>query len=143
MKLRRHLRSTLHPLLAYPLRTALALSGIAASGAITLDGNGVGAAIVVQYVTSTTRAVIESSFLAPTVISAGGAILDNRLKVVQIKPDQQARWRLRRKLARAGVDPGAAFACVQSLDRAADPEREAILRWLDRSIGRPADVLAG
>ena len=76
-------------------------------------------------------------------LAAGGAILDNRLKVVQLKPDQQARWRLRRKLVRAGADPGAAFACVQSLDRAAGPERDAILRWLDRSIGRPADVLAG
>ena len=43
MKLRRHLRSTLHPLLAYPLRTALALSGIAVGVAAFLVAQAIGA----------------------------------------------------------------------------------------------------
>jgi putative ABC transport system permease protein len=42
MKLRRHLRSTLHPLLAYPLRTALALSGIAAGVAAFVVARAIG-----------------------------------------------------------------------------------------------------
>ena len=43
MKLRRSLRSTLHPLLAYPLRTALALSGIAVGVAAFLVAQAIGA----------------------------------------------------------------------------------------------------
>ena len=42
MKLRLHLRSTLHPLLAYPLRTALALSGIAAGVAAFVVARAIG-----------------------------------------------------------------------------------------------------
>ncbi|HLP03588.1 MAG TPA: ABC transporter permease [Opitutaceae bacterium] len=42
MKLRRSLRSTLHPLLAYPLRTALALSGIAVGVAAFLVARAIG-----------------------------------------------------------------------------------------------------
>ena len=42
MKLRRHLRSTLHPFLAYPLRTALALSGIAVGVAAFVVARAIG-----------------------------------------------------------------------------------------------------
>ena len=43
MRLRRRLRSTLHPLRAYPLRTALALSGIAVGVAAFLVAQAIGA----------------------------------------------------------------------------------------------------
>ncbi len=42
MKFRRHLRSTIHPLRAYPLRTALALSGIAVGVAAFLVAQALG-----------------------------------------------------------------------------------------------------
>ncbi len=70
-------------------------------------------------------------------IAAGRAILDNRLRVVQLKPGQQAPWRLRRKMAEAERDARTAFACVQSLDRAPPELHARIAGWLDRNAGKP------
>ena len=71
-------------------------------------------------------------------IAQGAAVLDNRLHTVQIKPGEQARWRLRRKMLQAQRDPGAAFACVQSLDRAPPELQDEIIGWLRRNAGDPA-----
>ena len=46
MKLRRHLRSTLHPLLAYPLRSALALSGFAVGVAAFVVARAIGETMI-------------------------------------------------------------------------------------------------
>ncbi len=70
-------------------------------------------------------------------IAQGNAVLDNRLHTVQIKPREQAQWRLRRKMAQAERDPAAAFACVQSLDRASRELQDEILDWLRRRVGEP------
>lgn len=71
-------------------------------------------------------------------IAAGRALLDNRLRVVQLKPRQQAPWRLRRKLAHADHDTRAAFACVQSLELAPSQVQADIEAWLRRHVGAPA-----
>jgi hypothetical protein len=73
----------------------------------------------------------------------GTAELDNTLRTLQLKPSEQWLPRMRAKMARADADPRTAFAVVQSLDQAA-PETQALLRaWLDRRVGRLADLLAG
>ena len=74
-------------------------------------------------------------------IAQGGAILDNSLHVVQIKPRQQPLSRIRRKLSRADRDKNAAFACVQSLDMASAGIHEEITSWLDRRVGRLSQLL--
>ena len=74
-------------------------------------------------------------------IAQGGAILDNSLHVVQIKPRQQSPARIARKLSRADRDPSAAFVCVQSLDMASASIQEEIIGWLDRRVGRLSQLL--
>lgn len=70
-------------------------------------------------------------------IAQGSALIDNRLHTVQIKPGEQAPWRLRRKMHDAERDARAAFACVQSLDRASPELQAEIIDWLSRNAGEP------
>ena len=65
-----------------------------------------------------------------------GAIVDNSLHVVQLKPSEQRPARVRRKIAKADSEGSAAFVCVQSLELAPLSVQEEILDWLDRRIGR-------
>lgn len=74
-------------------------------------------------------------------IAQGTAILDNRLKVVQLKPRQQSRFRIRQKMHQADRDQHAAFVCVQSLDMARGNVQEEITGWLDRRVGTLAENL--
>lgn len=66
---------------------------------------------------------------------ANGAILDNRLRTLTLKPSEQWLPRLRRLTARADADPACAFACVQSLELAPAAARAHVLAWLDRRVG--------
>jgi hypothetical protein len=80
-------------------------------------------------------------------IGQGNATFDRRLRLVQLKPAEQAAWRLRRKLRdadRDGLSPDgrAAFACVQSLDMAPAGLRAGIVAWLQRRIGTLDELLA-
>ena len=68
-------------------------------------------------------------------IAQGHATFDRRLRLVQLKPAEQAAWRLRRKLRNADRYARAAFACVQSLDMAPAAVRADIVAWLRRRIG--------
>lgn len=76
-------------------------------------------------------------------LAGGQAIVDNRLKVVQLKADTDGPARLQAKMARADADPAVAFACVQSLDLAPEPLRAQVLRWLRGRIGGLDEVLEG
>jgi hypothetical protein len=69
-------------------------------------------------------------------IANGSALFDNRLHTVQLKPRAQSEWRMRRKMQRADRDVTAAFACVQSLERAPVALHDEIIAWLDRRVGR-------
>lgn len=75
-------------------------------------------------------------------IGQGNATFDRRLRLVQLKPAEQAAWRLRRKLRDADRDEHAAFACVQSLDMAPAGLRADIVGWLRRRIGTLDQLLA-
>lgn len=78
-------------------------------------------------------------------LAQGSAVLDKRLRTVQIKPAEQWLPRLQAKLARADRDPRHAFACVQSLDLAPPRARASLVEWLDRRVGSlaPAGLVVG
>ncbi|HET8941968.1 MAG TPA: Stealth CR1 domain-containing protein [Rudaea sp.] len=78
---------------------------------------------------------LAESLAAHLEIAHDNAVIDNRLRVVQLKPAEQAGWRLRAKLRRADRDPSFAFACVQSLDLAPPAVRRDVVAWLDRRVG--------
>jgi hypothetical protein len=78
---------------------------------------------------------LAESLAAHLEIARDGAVLGDRLRVVQIKPGEQREWRLLAKLREADREASVAFACVQSLDRAPEPLRARIAAWLDRRIG--------
>ncbi|MBA8882239.1 Stealth CR1 domain-containing protein [Dokdonella fugitiva] len=86
---------------------------------------------------------LAESLAAHLEIAAGHAAFDDDLRVVQLKPGEQREWRLRAKLRAADRDARIAFACVQSLDQASAALQAEIAAWLDRRIGRVAQVLAG
>lgn len=64
-----------------------------------------------------------------------GAVVDNSLHVVQLKPSEQQATRVRRKIARAENESSAVFVCVQSLELAPEPVQQEIVEWLKRRIG--------
>lgn len=70
------------------------------------------------------------------------AAFDRRLRTVQLKPSEQAAWRLRHKLQQADQSERYAFACIQSLELAPAAVHADILAWLDRRIGRLDSWLA-
>lgn len=82
---------------------------------------------------------VAESLAAHLELARGEAVVDDRLRVAQIKPGEQREWRLRAKLRDADRDASVAFACVQSLDQASVPLRADIAAWLDRRIG-PLDA---
>jgi len=79
---------------------------------------------------------LAESLAAHLEIARGSGVLDDSLRVVQLKPGEQREWRLRAKLREADLDARVTFACVQSLDQAGDALRAQIVGWLDQRIGR-------
>lgn len=71
-----------------------------------------------------------------------GAEFDHQLRTVQLKPSEQAGWRLRRKLQAADQSTRFAFACIQSLELAPPALHADIIAWLDQRVGRLDDWLA-
>ncbi len=63
------------------------------------------------------------------------AIIDNRLHVIQLKPNEQLARRVRSKISKADGDEGAAFVCVQSIELAPPDVQREIFEWLDRRVG--------
>ncbi|HNT39643.1 MAG TPA: Stealth CR1 domain-containing protein [Rubrivivax sp.] len=68
-------------------------------------------------------------------LANGSALLDKRLRTLQLKPAEQWLPRLQAKVARADRDPRYAFACVQSLDLAPPRARACITEWLQQRVG--------
>ncbi len=71
-----------------------------------------------------------------------GAIVDNSLHVVQLKPSEQLPARVHRKMTKADTDSSAAFMCVQSLEIAPEMVQGEIIEWLNRRIGPTETHLA-
>lgn len=74
-------------------------------------------------------------------IARHDAILDNRLRAVQLKPSEQWLPRMQAKMDRADRDERAAFVVVQSLEMASREAQARIGAWLDRRVGRLDDVI--
>lgn len=69
-------------------------------------------------------------------LADGNAIIDNRLKVLRLKLDQESETSLKRQLTRADAQSDVVFACAQSLDQANEAVRGQLLDWLSRRVGR-------
>lgn len=84
---------------------------------------------------------VPEGFSAHYEIMNGNAIIDNTIKTLQLKPADQAMFRLKSKLALAERDTGYAFVCVQSLENASKETFSLVIDWLDRKIGRFEQLL--
>lgn len=73
-------------------------------------------------------------------LAAGSATVDDRLRTVQLKPREQAPWRVRSRMRKSDRDETFAFACVQSLELAPASLQGEITGWLDRRVGRVGEA---
>jgi hypothetical protein len=71
-------------------------------------------------------------------LAAGTARVDNRLRTVRLNPASEDVATLAAQLDAAAADPATAFACIQSLDKAAPDVQRRVFDWLDRVVGRIA-----
>lgn len=85
---------------------------------------------------------IGESLAAHLELRQGTAIIDNRLKTVQIKPASQFVNELKTRLWWADVNANCAFMCVQSLERGSLEKQKIVVDWLDSRIGRLEDIVA-
>ena len=69
-------------------------------------------------------------------LAAGHARVDNTLRTLRLNPASGDGATLQRVLDAADADPRLAFACIQSLDKAAPEVRRLVFAWLDRRVGR-------
>jgi hypothetical protein len=63
------------------------------------------------------------------------ALIDNKFRTMQIKPETQSRKRIKRKLQRVVKDPAIAFVCIQSMDNASQKVRDLVFSKLMSIIG--------
>ncbi len=78
---------------------------------------------------------VPESFSAHYEIKAGNAVIDNTLKTMQLKPADQALFRLKSKLAQTEYDDNYVFVCIQSLENSQPESFVLIVNWLDDKIG--------
>lgn len=84
---------------------------------------------------------VPEGFSAHYEIKNGSAVIDNSIKTLQLKPADQAMFRLKSKLALAERDKRYAFVCVQSLENASNEIFSLVIDWLDSKIGRFEQLL--
>lgn len=84
---------------------------------------------------------VPEGFSAHYEIKTGNAVIDNSIKTLQLKPADQATFRLKSKLSLAERDASYAFVCVQSLENASTETFSLIINWLDSEIGRFEQLL--
>lgn len=70
------------------------------------------------------------------------AVIDNRLKTLRMSPSSQSPSTLLKLFEKMDADTAFAFSCVQSLDKAGKEERELIVNWFNRRIGKLVDILS-
>lgn len=79
--------------------------------------------------------------LAPHLdIKENVAIFENRLKTMNLKPGDQALFRLRKKLEKVDNDKNYAFVCVQSLESGSQTAQKTVINWLAKKIGHLSDL---
>lgn len=80
---------------------------------------------------------IGESLAAHLELSRGSAIVDNRLKTIQIKPNTRLTIKLKLRLSWADWNKRYAFACVQSLERGTRENQAMVIKWLRQRVGDP------
>jgi len=68
-------------------------------------------------------------------LAADNAVMNNKFRTMQIKPETQSRKRIKRKLKRVVKDPAIAFVCIQSMDNASQRVRDLVFSELMNIIG--------
>ena len=68
-------------------------------------------------------------------LARGNAVIDHRLKTIQLKPADRSLARLARKIATARRNPAYRFACVQGLGHSPSDARQMILTWTQEMVG--------
>ncbi|HWV14903.1 MAG TPA: stealth family protein [Cellvibrio sp.] len=86
---------------------------------------------------------IGESLAAHLELINGNAIVDKKLKTIQIKPASQLTRELQLRLWWADVDSSCAFMCVQSLERGSGENQKMVIEWLNRRIGSLDRLLLG
>ena len=69
-------------------------------------------------------------------LAAGTARIDNAWRTLRLNPASEDAATLQRELEAADADPRLAFACIQSLDKAAPDVQRLVFAWLDARVGR-------
>lgn len=67
-------------------------------------------------------------------LKSNNAIIDKKLKTVQLKPADQGFIRIQRKIEVADKDVKYAFVCIQSIENAPEKIQKFIFSWLDKRI---------
>ena len=79
---------------------------------------------------------VPEAFSAHYELKNGHAVVDNSIKTLQLKPADQAMFRLKLKLWLAERDKRYAFVCVQSLENSSKEAFSLVINWLDSKIGK-------
>lgn len=66
---------------------------------------------------------------------------DKTSRNVQLKPNEQFYWRIKRKLKVADQQPQYLFTCIQSIESASEKKQKLIFDWLDKRIGSISQFL--
>jgi len=69
-------------------------------------------------------------------LKGSDAVIDEKLKTLQLKPADQSLIRIKNKLSNADVNLDIAFVCVQSIENAPEQSQKTVFDWLDRRIER-------
>lgn len=67
-------------------------------------------------------------------LKSSNAVIDNKLKTLQLKPADQAFIRIKRKVEEADKDVKTAFVCVQSVEKASEQIQKFVFDWLDKRV---------
>lgn len=81
---------------------------------------------------------ISESLAAHLELFHGSAIVDNKLKTLQIKPASQLTVELKCRLWWADSNARYAFGCVQSLERGSIENQTIVVKWLEKRIDNPS-----
>jgi hypothetical protein len=89
----------------------------------------------IQYKLRSSSQFISECLATYLELQSNNAIIDNRLKTLQLKPATQALARVKCSLRKADADADVAFVCIQSIEKADVHTQKLVFDWLDKRIG--------
>jgi hypothetical protein len=88
----------------------------------------------VKFRLRSTEQFIVEGLSAHLELKSNNAVIDNKLKTLQLKPADQAFIRIKRKVEEADKDDKTAFVCVQSVEKAPEQIQKFVFDWLDKRV---------